>query len=46
MANAIVGSGKLLLLAMVVGVPIRIFGRRVSGGIRRQYFFLHHPLCH
>ena len=36
MANAIVGTLKLLLLAALFGVPIGLAGRRVSGGIRRE----------
>ena len=36
MANAIVGSGKLLLLAALIGVPIGFLGGRVPGGVRRQ----------
>ena len=35
MANAIVGTLKLLFLAALFGVPDRIAGRRVSRGIRR-----------
>ena len=35
MANAIVGSLKLLLLAALIGVPIGLAGRRVPGGIWR-----------
>ena len=39
MANAIVGSGKLLLLASLIGVPIGLLGGGVSGGIRRRDLF-------
>ena len=44
MANAIVGSGKVLLLATVIGVPNRFSGRRVSGRIQRQDLRVHHSL--
>ena len=46
MANAIVGSLKLLLLAALMGLAGRLDGRRLSRGIRRQDVFIHHPLHH
>src|SRR5260370_15261047 len=47
MANAIVGSAKLLFPASLVGVPIRFFGGGVllvfCGGDQRGFFCLLHP---
>ena len=37
MANAIVGSGKLILLATLFGIPDRILRRCISGRIRRNH---------
>ena len=34
MVNAIVGSLELLALAGAIGIPIGVFGRSLSGGIR------------
>ncbi len=46
MANAIVGSLKLLLLAAVIGLPSRSNGWRVPCGIWRADFFFRHSLHH
>ena len=44
MANAIVGSLKLLFLAAVIGLAGRLDGRRLPGRIRRQDLLVHHAL--
>ncbi len=44
MANAIVGSAKLLLLASIIGVPVGFLGGRVSCRIQRRHHRLHRAL--
>ena len=44
MANAIVGSAKLLLLACLMAVPIGFFGAHPSRGVQRQHHCFYRPL--